>query len=89
MWAAPVVIAPKEDESGALNELRYAIDKSGLNAKTARELYPTHTAKEVLAKMDGTTIFRCRDAMEAFYQCSVGESMQPMMTLHARNRLMT
>lgn len=88
-WAAPVVVAPKKDETGAWNDLRYAIDYRGLNAKTVRDQYPTPVAEEILAKMDGATIFSCFDALKAFHQCKVDESMQPCMAFHAGNRLMT
>lgn len=82
-WAAAVVIAPKKGESGAWDDLRYAIDYRGLNARTVRDQYPTPVAEdEILGTgMDGAAIFSCCNASSKASQqyAAVNESVQPCM----------
>ena len=42
--------------------MRYAIDYMRLNAVIVRDRYPTHVPEEILAKMDGATLFTSMDA---------------------------
>ena len=88
-YAAPVVVAPKKDESGAWSDLRYAIDYRGLNEKTVRDQYPCPTAEEIMARMEGATRITTCDAFKAFHQLPVSEKCQKSMAFHAGNRLMT
>ena len=66
-FAAPVVVAPKKDEGGQWTNLRYAIDYMRLNVVTVRDQYPTRVHEEILAKMDGVTLFTSMDAQKAFH----------------------
>ena len=61
-FAAPAVVAPKKDEGGQWTDLRYAIDYMRLNVVTARDHYPTPVPEEILAKMDGATMFTSMDS---------------------------
>jgi hypothetical protein len=56
-WAKPVVVAPTKNMSGAWNDLSDTFKYHGMNTKTVREKYPTFTAEDIHAKMDGATIF--------------------------------
>ena len=58
LYAAPVVVAPKKDESAAWTDLRYATDYRRLNEVTIRDQYPTPVPEEILAKMEGATFFQ-------------------------------
>ena len=78
-YAAPVVVAPKKDESGAWSDLRYAIDYRGLNEKTVRDQYPCPTAEEIMARMEGATRITTCDAFKAFHQLPVSEKCQKSM----------
>ena len=88
-YAAPVVVAPKKDETGKWNDLRYAIDYRRLNAVTVRDQYPTPVPEEILAKMKGASLFTSMDAQKAFHQVKVAEDTQPLLSFHSGNRLMT
>ena len=96
-YAAPVVVAPKKDETGAWNDLRYAVDYRGLNDRTIRDSYPSPTAEEIMARMQGASLFSVMDAQKAFHQLMVsdqpsgpdGLSAQDRLAFHAGNRLMT
>ena len=66
-FAAPVVVAPKKDEGGQWTNLRHAIDYMRLNVVTARNQYPKPVPAEILAKMDGATLFTSMDAQKAFH----------------------
>ena len=88
-FAAPVVVAPKKDEGGQWTDLRYAIDYTRLNAVTMRDQYPTPVPEEILAKMDGATLFTSMDALKAFHQVAVAAGTQPLLAFHSGNRLMT
>jgi hypothetical protein len=88
-FAAPVVVAPKKDEGGQWTDLRYAIDYKRLNVVTLRDRYLTSVREEILAKMDGDTLFTSMDAQKVFYQVAVAASTQPLLAFHSGNRLMT
>ena len=64
-YAAPVVVAPKKDESGQWTDLRYAIDYRRLNSVTVRDQYPAPVPEEILAKMEGAKLFTIMDAQKA------------------------
>ena len=88
-WAAPVVVAPKKDESGAWTDLRYAVDYRGVNAKTKRDRYPCPTAEDIMSRMEGGSIFSCCDAQKAFHSLRVADKCKPYLSFHAGSRLMT
>ena len=56
-FAAPIVVAPKKDESDQWTDLRYAIDYRRLNAVTIRDQYPTPIHGEILSRLNGATLF--------------------------------
>ena len=88
-WAAPVVVAPKKDETGAWTDFRYAIDYRGVNTKTKRDRYPCPTAEDIMSRMEGASIFSCCDAQKAFHSLRVAEKCKPYLSFHAGSRLMT
>ena len=88
-WAAPVVVAPKKDETGAWTDLRYAVDYRGVNMKTKRDRYPCPTPEDIMARMDGASIFTCCDAQKAFHSLRVADKCKPFLAFHAGSRLMT
>ena len=88
-YAAPVVVAPKKDEGGQWNDLRYAIDYRRLNAVTERDQYPTPTPDEIMARLNGAEIMTSMDAQKAFHQVRVADDTQPLLAFHSGGRLMT
>ena len=88
-YAAPVVVAPKKDETGKWTDLRYAIDYRRLNAVTIRDQYPTPVPDEILARMEGAELFSSMDAQKAFHQVAVAAETQPLLAFHSKGRLMT
>jgi hypothetical protein len=88
-FAAPVDVALKKDEGGQWTDLRYAIDYRRLNVVIVRDQYPTLAPKEILAKIDGATLFTSMDAQKAFHQVAVAAGTHPLLVFHSGNRLMT
>ena len=88
-FAAPIVVAPKKDEGGHWKDMRYAIGYKRLSAATMRDQYSTPVLEEILAKMDGATLFMSMDAQKAFHQVAVVAGTQPLLAFHSSNRLMT
>jgi hypothetical protein len=88
-FAAPVVVALEKDEGGQWSDFRYAIDYGRLNDVILRDEYPTHVLEEILAKMNGATLFTIMDAHKAFHQVIVAAGTQPLLAFHSGNCLMT
>lgn len=88
-YAAPVVVAPKKDETGAWTDLRYAIDYRRLNAITVRDQYPTPVPEEIIARLKGAELMTSMDAYKAFHQVKVAEATRPLLAFHSGGRLMT
>ena len=88
-FAAPVVVAPKTNEEGHWSDLTYAIDYRRLNAVTIRDQYPTPIPEEILARMNGATLFSSMDAQKAFHQVPVAADTQPLIAFHSGHRLLT
>ena len=61
-YAAAVVVAPKKDEHGVWTDLRFAIDYRGLNAITVRDQYQCPTGEEIMARLEGSSLFTTMDA---------------------------
>ena len=87
-WAAPVVVAPKKDETGAWTDMRYAVDYRGVNNITKRDRYPCPTAEDLMSRMDGACLYTCCDAQKAFHSLEVSEHCRKYLAFHAGNRLM-
>ena len=88
-YAAPVVVAPKKNEEGHWTDLRYAIDYRRLNAVTVRDQYPTPVPEEILARMNGASLYSTMDCQKAFHQVPVSTETQPLLAFHSGTRLLT
>jgi len=60
-----------------------------LNAVTMRDKYPTPVHEEIMAKIDGATLFTSMDAQKAFHQVAAAAGTQPLLAFHSGSRLMT
>jgi hypothetical protein len=61
-FAEPIVVVPKKDVGDQWTHLRFGIDNKRLNVVTMRDQYPTQVPEEILAKMDGATLFASTDS---------------------------
>ena len=63
-------------------QVRVCIDPKDLNRAIKREHYPLSTAEEIAAKVNGANFFSTLDAEKAFYQISLDEQSQNLLTFN-------
>ena len=83
-WASPQVIVVKENGS-----LRLCGDyKVTVNQVLEKDPYPLPTVEELLAKLNGGSIFTKLDLAEAFQQLALSESSKKLLTVNTIKGLM-
>ncbi|XP_064479086.1 uncharacterized protein K02A2.6-like [Ornithodoros turicata] len=77
-WATPMVIVRKKD-----GEIRMCGDyKSTVNAMARKASFPLPTASEVLASLQGGSVFSTLDLAEAYQQLHVTEQTSKILTIN-------
>ena len=62
-WCAPIVAVPKPS-----GKIRLCVDYTKLNESVRRENFPLPTTDELLAQLDGATVFTKLDCNQGFHQ---------------------
>ena len=74
-WCAPIVVVPKPN-----NKVRVCVDLTKLNESVRRENFPLPTTDDLLAQLDGATVFTKLDCNSGFYQIPLDEESQLLTT---------
>ena len=74
-WCAPIVAVPK-----ASGKIRLCVDYTKLNESVRRENFPLPTTDELLAQLDGATVFSKLDCNQGFHQIPLSEESQELTT---------
>ena len=74
-WCAPIVVVPKSN-----GKIRLCIDFTKLNESVKRENYPLPTTDQLLAQLDGATLFTKLDCVNGFHQIELDEKSQELTT---------
>lgn len=81
-WCAPIVVVPKEGGQ-TCKKVRICVDLRGLNRAVERENYTLPTIDDVIAKLDGGTVFSTLDAASGYYQMRLDKDSQKLTTFIA------
>ena len=74
-WCAPIVAVPKSS-----GRIRLCVDFTKLNESVRRENFPLPTTDELLAQLDGATVFSKLDCNQGFHQIPLAEESQELTT---------
>ncbi|GAB1602716.1 uncharacterized protein K02A2.6-like, partial [Argonauta hians] len=74
-WCAPIVAVPKKD-----GKVRLCVDFSKLNESVKRENFPLPSTDQLLAELDGATVFTKLDCNSGFHQIVLHEDSQELTT---------
>ena len=74
-WCAPIVAVPKPN-----GNVRLCIDFTKLNESVRRETFPLPTTDQLLAQLDGATVFTKLDCNGGFYQIPLHPESQELTT---------
>ena len=74
-WCAPIVAVPK-----ANGKVRLCIDFTKLNESVRRENFPLPTTDQLLAQLDGATVFTKLDCNSGFHQIPLHPDSQELTT---------
>ena len=74
-WCAPIVAVPKPN-----GKVRLCIDLTELNESVRRENFPLPTTDQLLAQMDGATVFTKLDCNSGFHQIPLHPDSQELTT---------
>ena len=74
-WCAPIVAVPKPN-----GKMRLYIDFRKLNESVRREIFPLSTADQLLAQLDGVTVFTKLDCNSGFHQMPLHPESQELTT---------
>ena len=64
LWLSPIVIVPKPKNP---SEIRICVDMRKPNEAILRERHPTPTIDEVIAKLNGATVFSKLDMNQGYH----------------------
>ncbi|XP_018359708.1 PREDICTED: uncharacterized protein K02A2.6-like [Trachymyrmex cornetzi] len=82
-WAAPIVVARKPN-----GKIRICADYStGLNNALDADDYPIPNIEDILAKLQGNTIFTQLDLSDAYFQLKLDEESKPLTTINTHREL--
>ncbi len=81
-WAAPIHLAPKKEE-----EYRFCVDYKRLNSVTKRDMYPLPRMDNVLANLQGATVFSALDLASGFYHIEVEEGDKEKLAFRSEHGL--
>ena len=74
-WRAPIVAVPKPS-----GKIRLCVDYTKLNESVRRENFPLPTTDELLAQLDGATVFTKLDCNQGFHQIPLSVESQELTT---------
>lgn len=74
-WCAPIVAVPKPS-----GKIRLCVDYTKLNESVRRENFPLPTTDELLAQLDGATVFTKLDCNQGFHQIPLSVESQELTT---------
>ena len=74
-WCAPIVAVPKPN-----GNVRLCIDFTKLNESVRRETFPLPTTDQLLAQLDGATVFIKLDCNSGFHQIPLHPESQELTT---------
>ena len=74
-WCAPIVAVPKPN-----GKVRLCIDFPKLNENVCRETFPLPTTDQLLAQLDGATVFTKLDCNSGFHQIPLHSESQELTT---------
>ena len=74
-WCAPIVAVPKPN-----GKVRLYIDFTKLHESERRETFPLPTTDQLLAQLDGATVFTKLDCNGGFYQIPLHPESQELTT---------
>ena len=74
-WCAPIVAVPKPS-----GKIRLCVDYTKLNESVRRENFPLPTTDELLAQLDGATVFSKLDCNQGFHQIPLSVESQELTT---------
>ena len=74
-WCAGMVVVPKKD-----GNVRICVDLTKLNESVKRETHPLPKIDNLLAQVNGSTIFSKVDANSGFWQEKLAEESRPLTT---------
>ena len=75
-WCAPIVVVPKSTPG----KVRICVDYTKLNESVKRENFPLPTTDQLLAQLDGATVFSKLDCNKGFHQVPLAEESQELTT---------
>ena len=75
-WCAPIVVVPKSTPG----KVRICVDYTKLNESVRRENFPLPTTDQLLAQLDGATVFSKLDCNKGFHQVPLAEESQELTT---------
>ena len=75
-WCAPIVVVPKSTPG----KVRICVDYTKLNESVRRENFPLPTTDQLLAQLDGATVFSKLDCNKGFHQIPLAEESQELTT---------
>ena len=74
-WVSPVVVVPKKNKG-----VRICIDMRKANEAIQRIKHPMPTMDDLIADLNGSTVFSKLDLSDAYYQLELGESSRYITT---------
>lgn len=74
-WCAPIVVVPK-----SADKIRLCVDFTKLNESVKRENFPLPTTDQLLAQLDGATVFTKLDCNKGFHQIPLAKISQELTT---------
>ena len=74
-WCAPIVVVPKGSD-----KIRLCVDFTKLNESVKRENFPLPTTDQLLAQLDGATVFTKLDCNKGFHQIPLAKISQELTT---------
>ena len=74
-WCAPIVVVPKSSD-----KIRLCVDFTKINESVKRENFPLPTTDQLLAQLDGATIFTKLDCNKGFHQIPLAKISQELTT---------
>ena len=75
-WCAPIVAVPKSTPG----KVRICVDYTKLNESVKRENFPLPAIDQLLAQLDGATVFSKLDCNKGFHQIPLSEESQELTT---------